>query len=415
MLVEHLLGKYMRSACRRHLTLQQDHPQMPASPHNDTPCLLYIHIPFCEELCPYCSFNRIEFEPELASRYFDSLTKEMKLYKDAGFLFDAIYVGGGTPTVMPDKLAEIIGQANDHWAISKVSVETNPNHITPEIVSILKDAGVNRLSVGVQTFDDDMLTSIGRREKYGSGKEIRERIESIKGVFDVLNIDLMFNFPEQTHEALIADIDAVQELQPTQVTFYPLMPSTATTNKLERDIGRINTRQEKKMYQEITSRLSETYSQASAWCFSHKHGLIDEYIIDHQDYAGLGSGSIGFIGNTIYSNTFSVNKYIELLEDNQLPVVASRNCSRSESLRYNILMNLFQGSIAPSELIEEHGHHARRHLLPILSFLFATRSAVRENGRLALTDRGKYYLVVLMREFFIGVNNFREAAIAVDS
>ncbi|MDI6615655.1 MAG: radical SAM protein, partial [Syntrophaceae bacterium] len=168
--------------------------------------LLYLHIPFCESLCPYCSFNRVVLDEPLCRRYHEALRTEIRLYRDAGYTFSGIYVGGGTPTVLIDELERTLGVARECFDIREISVETNPNHLTPHNVDILKESGVNRLSVGVQSFDDGLLKAMGRYEKYGSGEVIAGKIAEMTGRFDTLNADMIFNFPVQTEEILKRDL-----------------------------------------------------------------------------------------------------------------------------------------------------------------------------------------------------------------
>ena len=108
MLIENLVTVCTTKLTQRYLTFEDHSSSLPPKPDKNRSYLLYIHIPFCEELCPYCSFVRIEFEPSLARRYFDALEKEIEIYHKLGYSFDSIYIGGGTPTIMPDRLARII-------------------------------------------------------------------------------------------------------------------------------------------------------------------------------------------------------------------------------------------------------------------------------------------------------------------
>ena len=130
-------------------------PELPSC-NDEKQRLLYIHIPFCEELCPYCSFHRITFEETLTKRYFNALRREIKIYREKGYKFKGIYVGGGTPTVLIDELAETLNLAREVFSITDISVETNPNHLNSKNIEILQQSGVKRLSVGVQTFNDDL-------------------------------------------------------------------------------------------------------------------------------------------------------------------------------------------------------------------------------------------------------------------
>ena len=181
MFIENFLTAGAACLTRRYLKFESSSSGLPPKPDKNSPYMLYMHIPFCEELCPFCSFLRIKYEQPLASQYFDALKREIELYHQAGYCFDSIYIGGGTPTIMPDRLAETIEFVKSKWQIRQTSVETNPNHLKPEILKILKDVGVTRLSVGIQSYNNGILENIQRLKKYGTGEEIKERlIESLK-------------------------------------------------------------------------------------------------------------------------------------------------------------------------------------------------------------------------------------------
>ncbi len=118
--------------------------------------VLYAHIPFCESLCPYCSFNRFIYNEAKARLYFQNLRREMEMLSESGYDFVTMYIGGGTPTILVDELVKTIDFAKGLFSITEVSSETNPNHLTKEILTQLQGR-VDRLSVGVQSFDDNLL------------------------------------------------------------------------------------------------------------------------------------------------------------------------------------------------------------------------------------------------------------------
>ena len=123
---------------------------------------LYIHIPFCRTLCPFCCFNRYLFREDLARRYFRDLRKELDIYTESGFRFKDFYFGGGTPTVLMDELTDFVGHLRSQFEVRRVSLETTPRELTPDTLKRLQDIGVNRLSVGVQSFDNTLLKAMGR-------------------------------------------------------------------------------------------------------------------------------------------------------------------------------------------------------------------------------------------------------------
>ncbi len=370
--------------------------------------LLYIHIPFCESLCPYCSFNRVVLDEALCRRYHDALRAEMRLYRDTGYDFTGVYVGGGTPTVLMDELEKTLAQAADCFNIRDISVETNPNHLTPEHIAVLKRIGVNRLSVGVQSFDDGLLKAMGRHEKYGSGASIAERIAEMSGRFDTLNADMIFNFPVQTEEILSRDLDVLTQTGVDQVTYYPLMVSDSTRRKVEGSMGTVDYRKEEAFYRMISGRLAPSYRFSSAWCFSRRGTMIDEYIVDYDEYAGLGSGSIGYMQGRCYANTFDINRYIETLSRGKLPLMASRDFTLPQQARYDFLMKLFGMELNIASLEQKYHGRALRYLWREI-FAFILVGGLRyHKGTLFLTDRGRYYWIIMMREFFTAVNNFRD-------
>ncbi|MGA9110781.1 MAG: coproporphyrinogen III oxidase family protein [Smithella sp.] len=382
-------------------------PELPSC-NDEKQRLLYIHIPFCEELCPYCSFHRITFEETLTKRYFGALRREIKIYREKGYKFKGIYVGGGTPTVLIDELAETLNLAREVFSITDISVETNPNHLNSKNIEILQQSGVKRLSVGVQTFNDDLLKIIGRYDKYGSGKTIVERLKNTQGCFDTLNADMIFNFPGQTAEMLDADLAILLNLNMEQVTFYPLMISALTQEIMEKTVGNVDFRGEEKLYKLIVRRLKKNYDFSSAWCFSRKRTLIDEYVVDYDEYAGLGSGAIGYLRGTCYSNTFDIAKYIASLEQGKLPLQASRKFDLHDQMSYDFMMKLFSTKLDIKALQEKYNGKFLNTLWKEIAAFEIVRAFRYFPPYLHLTPRGRYLWVIMMREFFVAVNNFRD-------
>jgi len=370
--------------------------------------LLYIHVPFCEQLCPYCSFHRVKLDERLCRKYFRSLRKEMMLYKNLGYTFGGVYVGGGTPTVLIEELEETLTLAKQSFPLREISVETNPNHLTENNMAALKRCGVNRLSVGVQSFDDKLLRSMERYEKYGSGHDVAERLSQALGQFDTLNADMMFNFPSQELPSLDRDLDILLDIGMDQITYYPLMVSDSTRTTVDRIFGKVSYSKEERFYHRIVERLFPAYRFSSAWCFSKKAAMIDEYIVDYDEYAGLGSGSIGYLNGTCYANTFDIAEYVACIDQGEIPVKAFQNFSLKEQLRYDFIMKLFGMHLDISALRNKHGGVFYRFLwFDILAFFLAGGLRYHQ-GCFYLTKRGRYLWVIMMREFFIAVNNFRD-------
>jgi coproporphyrinogen III oxidase-like Fe-S oxidoreductase len=372
------------------------------------PRLLYLHIPFCEKLCPYCSFNRIVFDESLCRDYYRALRLELLLYKKRGYDFQGVYVGGGTPTVLIDELEETLALAQESFRIREISVETNPNHLTDANIAALKRVGVNRLSVGIQSFDNGLLKAMDRFDKYGSGEAIRDRLKQVLGQFDTLNADMIFNFPAQSMDILNRDLDILTEIGVDQITYYPLMVSDSTRELVSKTLGQVDDRQEERFYHRIVERLVPAYRFSSAWCFSKKTAMIDEYIVDYDEYAGLGSGSIGYLNGTCYANTFNIRQYIAQVGRGEMPLMASRDFGLKDQIRYDFLMKLFGMKLDIPALQKKYEGQFLKHIwVDLVAFRLA--GGLRyDPPDYYLTPRGRYYWVIMMREFFISVNNFRD-------
>ena len=370
--------------------------------------LLYIHIPFCESLCPYCSFHRCEYEKALAESYFKALRREIGLYREHGFRFNTAYIGGGTPTIQMDLLLDLLADINSDHSLQGISVETNPNHITRNQLSQMKDAGVTRLSVGVQSFDDKILHHIGRLEKYGTSEIIQEHLADAIGMIDTLNVDLIFNIPIQSDANLEHDLRIVQFLKPDQITFYPLMTAPSVERTLLQMLGPIDYEKEQRQYKRIVHRLSESYHPSTAWCFSRSKGAIDEYIVDHDQYVGVGSGSFGFFNQTLHINTFSLGNYIEKLSRKELPISQIKSFEPREQQYYCLLRRLFGLKAECKHFIAELEASGKGHLQWVLSALKIGGALEESEGYFKVTPKGMYIWLMAMREFFIAVDTLRD-------
>lgn len=406
--IERIIAKVARGEFARAMRFDGKNSTDLPSPAPGVKRLLYLHIPFCESLCPYCSFHRIPFEDALARAYFKAIRKELILYRDRGYDFAGIYVGGGTPTVLTDELVETLAEARRMFSIGEISVETNPSHLREDRIGLLVDGGVNRLSVGVQSFDDCLLADMGRLDRYGGGALAAERLKNLRGRFETVNADMMFNFPAQTEASIERDLAMLRDLELDQVTYYPLMVSDAARGQVQEMFGALDYEKERSFYLRITEGLTPLYRQATAWCFSRSAAMIDEYIVDYEEYAGLGSGSIGYLGGRCYANTFDIEGYIGEIRSGRLPIMAARGFTVKERMRYDFLMKLFGLSCPVSFFRDKYGLSLLRVLWQDVLAFYLAGGLRYKSGVLGLTLRGRYFWVIMMRQFFTAVNNFRD-------
>ncbi len=431
MLSERLLTLAVSQTTGKYLRLKPVDETMVMEAQPGKRYMLYMHVPFCERLCPYCSFNRFPFAEDRAKPYFHNMRKEMLMLKDLGYDFESVYIGGGTPTIMIDELCETIDQARDLFSIKEVSSETNPNHLTHDYLKKLKGR-VQRLSVGVQSFDDGLLKQMDRYDKYGSGKEILERIQEASPYFVSMNADMIFNFPAQTEDILISDIEKVIESGASQTTFYPLMASPSVQKSLANTVGKVDYSREKLFYEIICELLlgSGVFELGSAWTFNRKASsivgsdaidrsdadiphdkMIDEYVVNFEEYPAIGSGGITYLGSNLYVNTFSVKEYNAAIESGSMSIMGKTEFSLYDRMRYRFMMQLFGLHLDKREFKRDFGMSVERGLPVETAFMRAAGAFDVDNEEeLTLTPKGRYLTVVMMRQFFIGVNQLRDQA-----
>ncbi|MGA7539334.1 MAG: coproporphyrinogen III oxidase family protein [Steroidobacteraceae bacterium] len=376
-------------------------------------CQLYVHVPFCESLCPFCSFHRVQFREEKARVYFEALRQEILSYHARGFAFSDVYVGGGTPTVAPAELARTLELIRKLWPVRTVSVETNPNHLTEEVFAALSSVGVGRLSVGVQSFDDELLKEMGRYEPYGSGALTAERIAAAQGRFATLNVDMIFNFARQTSESLERDLATLVDLKVDQVSFYPLMSAASARRRMQKTLGQSDPARRYDFYERILGAMLPDYRASSAWCFSRREppgseAPIDEYIINQDDYVGVGSGSFSYLNGRAYSTTFSLNRYRDLLKAGSSGITECKVLTAKQRMRYDFLMRLFGLSLPYAYIEAKYGRSFWWRMAPELEAMRLIGAIRHEANAIRLTARGMYVWVVMMAEFFASVNDLRD-------
>jgi len=410
MLMSGAMNAYMRRVNQRAMNFGDEREDIVTpAPVPGRKYLLYVHIPFCEILCPFCSFHRVEYTADKAVPYFAALRQEIRYYREQGYDFGEVYIGGGTPTVNSEELAETIELIRSLYSIGQISAETNPDHLDAGQLGRLKDSGINRLSVGVQSFDDELLKGMQRYDKYGSCEQLIERLQGANGIFDTLNVDMIFNLPEQTRDSLARDLDIIRNrIEVDQASFYPLMAGASTRKRMSRDMGVVTRDNEREYYDLIRREMGDPFRPNSAWCLSRSDGMIDEYICNHEEYVGVGSGAFSVLNGSMYATTFSIARYRDLVPRIGHAMAGGRAFSKLEQYRYHFMMTLFGLSMSRSAVRERFGDDYFRVLwreFLVLRLLGAFRD---DGDRINVTERGMYYWVVMMREFLTGVDRLRD-------
>lgn len=384
-----------------------DRPPEPQPGHQ---YLLYAHIPFCKTLCSYCTFHRFLFKEHKAREYFINLRKEMDYVKALGYDFTSMYIGGGTTTILEDELIRTIEHARTLFpGIKEVSCETDPLQIATPTFRNLKGL-VDRMSIGVQSFNDDILKMTERYDKFGSGALIYERLQEALELFPTTNVDMIFGFRGQNLEMLQRDMDLLVELNPRQITTYPLMVTSQTRKSVKQTIAAKGI-ELADQYAVIMNTLGNHYRQLTSWTFGRTHDEgFDEYVVDHDEYLGVGSGAFSFLGSSLYVNTFSLRRYNERIKVGMTGVERRRNFDKHAVLQYRLLLGLFSARLSRKYFREVHGVDLDKALFKEMLGL-RIAGAVKDNpedpDNLIVTDAGKFLGLVMMKAFYSGMDNVR--------
>lgn len=293
---------------------------------------LYVHIPFCASRCIYCGFYSTTMKDDVRHRYVKALSKELRLRKgflDAADTIDTIYIGGGTPSQLAladirDMFCDIHATCGDSQI--ETTFEANPDDINAELVDTLKSCGVNRVSMGVQSFDDKRLRFLCRRHTAEQARTAFRLLRS--NGFDNISIDLMFGFPNQTLEQWEQDIEKALELEPDHISAYSLMYEEGTRlhAMLTRgEVCEIDEETSTKMFKLLADNLSKTgyeHYEISNFAKPGRRAVHNSSYWNDTPYIGIGAAAHSYNRRSRQWNVADVHKYIQSIENGCVPAEA---------------------------------------------------------------------------------------------
>ncbi|MGX1900993.1 oxygen-independent coproporphyrinogen-3 oxidase [Thermolongibacillus altinsuensis] len=310
----------------------------------------YFHIPFCAQICHYCDFNKVFFQNQPVDEYLQAMEKEMKHTVETFQMNElrTVFVGGGTPTVLEmNQLEYFLSSIHRYFSLAEdveFTFEANPDNVSEEKLRLLKEAGVNRLSFGVQTFDDDLLKRIGRSH---TKKEAIQTIELAKKIgFENINIDLMYGLPTQTFQQLKETLDIAFSLDVQHFSAYSLIiePKTVFYNLMKKkQLSLPSQEEEAEMYEEIMEQMERNgyhqyeLSNYAKKGFESRHNLT---YWNNEQYYGIGAGAHSYVAGRRNANAGPIKKYIELVEENGLPYIESHMVTRVEQMEEEMFLGL---------------------------------------------------------------------------
>ncbi|WP_085524707.1 radical SAM family heme chaperone HemW [Tuberibacillus sp. Marseille-P3662] len=310
----------------------------------------YLHIPFCEHICYYCDFNKFFIQYQPVDEYLESLETEIKttVNQYGAEDMETIFLGGGTPTALDhDQFETLLKTINNHLlhpGIQEFTVEANPENMTEEKLKLMKKWGVNRLSVGVQTFNDSLLQSIGRAHTSAGATQGIELAKSM-GLTNI-SVDLMFGLPGQTEQDLETSIDQALALDPAHISIYSLQvePRTIFYNRMRKGKLKLPAEEiEAEMYETIISRLQDKgfhqyeISNFSKSGFESRHNLI---YWNNDEYFGFGAGAHGYLEGERTVNAGPMRSFLRLVQEQGTSMVSHHPVSQQEQIEEEMFLGL---------------------------------------------------------------------------
>lgn len=271
---------------------------------------LYIHIPFCQNICTYCDFAKMYYNKNFVDKYLLKLKEELDFYKIDDV--SSIYIGGGTPSCLSlEQIEELLKMLMKYIKPNiSFTFEANVENLTIDKIKLLKKYSVNRVSLGIQSFDTSLLKLMNRKHDLKMVKEVIDALVS-EGIKDI-NCDLIYGLPSQTLEMLDHDLDILLSLPITHISTYSLMINDNTILKIK-NYKEATQEIYRNYYDHIVKRLKDAgfkryeISNFAKDNFQSKHNLL---YWKNKEYYGVGIGASGYLNKIRYSNTKSINKYL---------------------------------------------------------------------------------------------------------
>lgn len=353
---------------------------------------LYIHIPFCVKKCAYCDFYSVPFERSLAEGFIAALKKEIELRSaDAGEgirFVDTIFFGGGTPSLLPPgRTAAILESLHRHFQVSEnaeITLETNPGTVDARVADELIAAGINRFSIGIQSFRPAELTLLGRIHTAAEA-EAAVRLLRSAGC-DTISIDLIYGLPDQTLEQWRETLERALLLEPDHISAYSLTWNNGTVLGRAIQSGRRPAPEEDRVA-DMFLKTGEMLAAAGYHRYEVSNFAKPGYECVHNlgywtggNYLGLGPSAHSFSGRRRFWNISNVTEYIDVLSQHQLPVEGSETLDNGQRRLEQLALTLRTDLGVPLELIPA--------ALPVIERLSLEKLGTVRNGRFVLNETG---------------------------
>ena len=348
---------------------------------------LYVHIPFCKSICNFCPYCKVRYEKDLCDSYINSLIKEIDMVGgqyEGKKTTTSLYFGGGTPALAVDRLKEIIDAINRHFVITEgIGLELHPDNVNKETLTKLKEAGITKISIGIQSFQDKYQSILGRKSV--NPEELKKALAEVN--FETVSMDFIFALPTQTFEDLKRDVDKAFEIGANHIAIYPFIDFTFTSSKVKP----LPKKQKHKLLDDITNYLLDKgYHRDSIWTFSlNKNAKYSSMTRDN--FLGFGCSATTLLKDQFKINTFSVEEYSKRIASNDLATSLTIRFTLRQRMVYYLFWTAYSMKV-DSKSFEVFFNKKLKRMYGFELFLAKLFGYIKEkDGVYEMTLKGAFY------------------------
>lgn len=366
---------------------------------------IYVHIPFCSQKCNYCDFSTMVNQENRVEEYVNLLEKEIKKYENKTEKIDSLYIGGGTPSHIDSKyIIKIYKMLENSFDLNlkEFSLEANPDSINDDKLSDYSSIGINRLSLGVQTFSDRLNKSLGRSHTIA---DIYKAYEIISKKIDNISFDLIYGLPGQKIEDIDFDLENIKSLKPKHISWYNLIVEPGTKfYKLYKDRDIMDEDYELEIYRKIYRSLQNTYRhyEISNYAMDGFESIHNKIYWHNENYYGFGMASSGYINNYRYSNEYFYNNYKKKILEGKRPLAENEYIDEEKKAFEYIIMNMrLKNGIDLKKFYDKFGINLYEKNKEIISDWLKRSLVTYDNITLAFTYEGYYLSNIFLRNLYL--------------
>jgi oxygen-independent coproporphyrinogen-3 oxidase len=358
---------------------------------------VYLHIPFCDQICPYCPYNKEIYNPDVARRYTIAVKKEIDFYAAivGNRAITSFYIGGGTPTTMLySGIENILIHIYDSFNIQcEIHLESHPNHLSLDNLNAIRSLGVENLSIGVESLQDRHLSTLSR--PYTAEEVITTVNRAVNKDFNCVNVDFIFALPTQTYNEIEQAGHTLVQMGVSQVAAYPLFrfPYTKMGSNGTESIFKISTIIKRRKMLGILENIfyDAGFERTSVWAFT-KRGIPKYCSVTVPLYIGLGASGGSYLRDVFYLNTFNADEYIKALENGEKAFALSLDLSEKMQMAGWLYWRIYETRFKKMDFKKRFGKDFDRvygrYLIPLARLGF-----LKDDGeQIVLTSRGTYWL-----------------------